>query len=139
MALKGSPVPVKVNESLIRSEDQVQLFDNKAIVNTTEQISDGVPCLDFRRFLLYLDIDSTSTPTTLQVKVQYRERWEGKWHTYKQGLFASLYYEDQDTASGVQECFEGECIGREMRITLTGVGASGSAYFTVSATVEFRN
>lgn len=139
MAKKGDANPVEVNPGLIRSKDIIQLFDQKAVINTTEQISDGVPCREFRKFLIYIGIDSTGSPTTLRIKVQYLERWTGKWHTYKQGLFASLYYEDTDTASGIYECFSGECEGREMRVTLTGVGTTGSAYFTTDIAVEFRN
>jgi hypothetical protein len=139
MALKGSPVAEKVNEGMVISKGQIQLFDDKVVNDTTEQLSDGLVCRDFRKFLLYLTIDSTGSPTTIQIKVQYREEHTGKWYTYKQGIFAALFYEDTDTASGIWECFSGDCEGREMRITLTGVGTSGSAYFTVSATIEFRN
>ena len=139
MALKGSPAPEKINDALIRSKDQIQIFDQKTVVNTTEQLSDAVPCREYREFLLYLAIKSTSTPTTLQVKVQYLDKWTGKWHTYKQGLFASLFYEDTDTANGIYECFSGEVMGREIRVTLTGVGTTSSAYFTVDVAVEFRN
>lgn len=139
MAKRGSTLPVEINAGLVRSEDVVQLFDQKAINDTTEQLSDGLPCREFREFLLYLGIDSTGAPTTLQVKIQFLDPWSGKWHTYKQGLFASLFYEDTDTANGIYECFSGECAGREMRVTLTGVGTSGSAYFTVDSAVEFRN
>lgn len=139
MASKGDASPVVMDQSVIRSKDQVQLFDQKQVNVTSEIISDGVICLAFRKFKLYLDIDSTGAPTTLQVKVQFLDRWSGKWYTYKQGPFAALFWEDTDVASGVQECFEGECVGREMRVTLTGVGTTSSAYFTVSAGVEFRN
>lgn len=139
MAKKGSSDTIEVSPGLIRSEDQIQIFDKKAVKDTVERFSGEVECRAFREFLLYLAIDSTGSPTTLRVKLEYLDRWSGKWHTYKQGLFASLFYEDGDTASGVYECFSGSVMGRQIRITLTGVGTTGSAYFTVSATLEFRN
>lgn len=161
MAYKGNPTPVRQHETrrlrlreqegdegevevvlgpaVYRPQEPIQLFDDKVISNTTEQVSDAVDCGPYRHFALYLDIDSTSTPTTLQIKVQFLDRWSGKWYTFKQGLFASLYYEDTDVASGVQEMFQGMCAGRAMRVTLTGVGTSSSAYFTVSVAVEFYN
>ncbi len=139
MVRKGSEEAVEVSPGLVRSKDQVQLFDNFVVNNTTEQISDGVKCWEYREFLLYLELDSTATPTTLQIKIEFRERWTSNWYTYKQGLFASLFYEDTDVASIIRECFSGPCIGREMRITLTGVGTTSSATFTVSAALEFRN
>lgn len=137
--MKGDPTPVRQDEALYRSKDIVQLFDQKVISSTTPVISDGVPCAAFRHFSLYLFIDSTSTPTTLRIEVEFLEPWSGKWHTYKQGVFAALYYEDGDTASGIWECFQGMCAGREMRIKLTGVGVTSSAYFTNSSAVELFN
>ena len=131
--------PVKVGEEVARSKDILKLFEKYAVIGTVEVLSPGFICRPFRKFLLYLDIDSTGTPTDLRIKVQFLNRVTGRWHTYKQGLFASFYYEDVDTASGIWECFSGENLGREMRITLTGTGTSGSAYFTVSAYVEFMN
>lgn len=137
--MKGSAEAVRENESLVRSKTIIQLFDEVFVKDTVEKVSDGVNCQAFREFLLYLDLDSTSTPTNIRIKVQYLDRWTGKWHTYKQGLFASLYYEDTDLASGIQECFSGEVMGRDIRVTLTSVGTSGSAYFTASVAIEFRN
>ena len=128
-----------MSKEVVRTKDQIQLFDKKAVVNTTEQISESVPCAPFRKFGLYIDCDSTGSPTTIQYKVQFLDRWTGKWFTHKQGLFASLFYEDTDTASGIFECFTGDVLGRAMRVTLTGVGTTGSAYFTTSVSLDFWN
>lgn len=137
--MRGSTKPVKFESTLVRTEEPIQLFDNKVINNTTEQISDAVNCEAFREFGLYLAIDSTSTPTTLQIKIQFLDRWSGQWHTYKQGPFASLFYEDTDTADGIYELFVGDVAGRAVRVTLTGVGTSSSAYFTVSVGLDLWN
>ena len=130
--------PVKFGEKVVRSKEQLRLFKD-VVVNSTAQLyeSEAIHCGSFREFLLSLDIDSTSTPTTLQVQVQFANSITGKWHTYKQGLFASLFWEDADTASGIAECFKGPCDGRLFRIKLIGAGVTGAAYFTVSASVEF--
>lgn len=138
-AFKGNATPTVMDESVVRPRDPIQLFDQKKVVNTTEPISDAVPCGAFRHFTLFMGIDSTLAPTTLQIKVQFLDRWTGKWHTYKQGPFASLYYEDTDTASGIWECLQGMCAGRAMRVTLTGVGTTATAFFTVDISVEFFN
>lgn len=136
---KGDQKPFLYDDILARSSDIVQLFDTEQVIDTNERISPSLECGAFRHFTLYLDIDSTGSPTTLQIKAQFLNRTTGKWHTYKQSLFASLFYEDTDVASGVKEMFNGDCAGREFRITLTGVGTTSSAYFTVSASVEFYN
>jgi len=139
MGKKGSSAPEQVGPGLVRSKDVVQLFDQFKVQDTSEHASEGIPCREFRKFLLYLGIDSTSTPTTLQIKIEYLDPNTGKYHTYKQGPFASLFYEDQDTASGIYECISDECVGSEIRVTLTGVGTTTSGYFTVDASIEFRN
>ncbi len=132
-------VPVLMDEAVWRSKAVVDIFTEHNIDDTTERFSESIYCAGFRSFTLYLEIDSTTTPTTLQVKVQFLNPNSGQWHTYKQGLFAALFWEDTDVADGVREMFSGDAAGREMRITLTGVGTTGSAYFTVSASVEFHS
>jgi len=130
---------VQKADQVVRSKGIFNLFKGFHLITTTEQISQGIECGDFRRFLLHIFLDSTGAPTTIQVKVQFLNETTGKWHTYKQGPFAALFWEDTDTASGVAECFEGPVGGRAMRITLIGVGTSEQAYFTVDASVEFVN
>lgn len=137
--LKGSVKPKSFNANVERNEESILLLDKKVINTTNPEISEGLHCGAYRHFLLHLDIDSTSTPTDLRIEVQFLEVQTGKWFTYKQGLFASLYYEDADTASGILECFSGDCAGREMRLKLTGSGTTSTAYFTVSAAVEYYN
>lgn len=133
------PTAKKVGEEVSRSKEILKLFEKEVVNNTLERVSRGCICAPFRKFFLYLDIDSTGSPTDIRIKVQFLNRVTGRWHTYKQGLFASLYYEDADTASGIWECFSGDCVGREFRITLTGADAAAANYWTVSAEVEFLN
>ncbi len=137
--MKGSAEPVVFEQALIRSKDTIQLFDGKLIQSTVVQYSEEIDVSAFRKFLLYLGIKSTSTPTTLLIEVEFLDRWTSTWHTLKQGLFASLFYEDGDTATQRNEAFEGECVGRAMRLKLTGVGTTSAAYFTLSASVDLRN
>ena len=132
--------PIKIGERIIRSKEQVRLFKDVVVNSTTDMYeSEPLNVEAFREFLLYLNIDSTLAPTTLRVLVQWANKVTGKWHTFKQGLFASLFWEDADTASGVNECFKGQCDGRIFRVKLLGVGVTATAYFTVSASVEFRD
>jgi len=135
----GSAKPTVQDESLVRSKDPIGLFNQFAVVDTSAHASEAVECAAFRKFGLFLDIDSTGTPTTLQVKVEFLDRWTGKWHQYAQGPFASLFYEDADSASGLRDALVGDCLGRAIRVTLTGVGTTSSAYFTVSVSVELWN
>ncbi len=137
--MRGDATPVVMDQSVIRPKEPVQLLDKLVVSDTIAKSSDGVACQAFRKFGLFVFVDSTGAPTTIQFKVEFLDRWSGQWHLHAQGPFASLFYEDGDTASGLYECFVGDCLGRAMRVTVVGVGTTGSAYFTVSAAAEFWN
>ncbi len=144
--MKGSQTPTIQEEVIYRPEDMLQLFDKHVVNSTVPRISDAVACAPFRKFGIYVYIDSTSTPDLLHVEVEFLDRWTGQWYTHKQGPFAALFWEDADTASGIYECFVGDVVGREFRVKLTGVdvAASGNTlsatkYFTVSIAVDFWN
>ena len=140
---KGDQVPVLQEEVLYRPKEVLQLFQNEVVNNTTPRVSDGIECAPFRKFGIYVHIDSTGGSaqllTKLQIEVEFLDRWTGKWYTHKQGLFASLFYEYSDTASGIYECFVGDVLGRAMRVKLTGTLTEATAYFTVSIGVDFWN
>ena len=137
--MKGNQTPVIQEEVIFRPEDHLQLFDKLRVNDTVPRISNDVVCAPFRKFGLYVYIDSTGAPTTLQVEVQFLDEWSGQWYTYKQGLFAALFWEDGDTASGIYECFVGDVLGRAVRVKLTGVGTAAAAYFTTSIALDFWN
>jgi len=136
MPTKGDSRPVQVSKNLVRSKDSISLFEGLVVNDTNARYSDPITCLAFSKFLLLLYIDSTLTPTDVHIEVEFLDQHTGKWYSYKQGVYASLYYEDSDTASGIYECFMGECSGRAMRLKITGSGTTSSAYFTISASVE---
>jgi hypothetical protein len=130
--MRGNPFPVRQEEAIFRPLEPIQLFDKEVVNDTTARLSDAIECAPYRHFGLYIYIDSTSTPTDIHIEVEFLDRWSGRWHSLKQDVFASLYYEDADTASGLAECFYGMCMGRQIRVKLTGSGTTSSAYFTVS-------
>lgn len=143
---KGIATPEIQEEVIYRPKTQLQLFDNELVNDTTPRISLAEPCAPFRFFGLFIYIDSTGSPDLLHIEVEFLDRWGRSWHTYKQGLFAALFYEDTDTAAGIYECFQGMCLGRAVRVKLTGVNVAQSGhvldkdnYFTVSIAVDFWN
>lgn len=119
--------------SAITTLVSAQVFDDVQ----TAYNSAAVDCSAFRHFLLFLDVDSTVTPTDIQFIVQFSDDDGTTWYSYKQNLFASLFYEDQDTASGIKECFSGEVAGRDMRLRVVATGTTSANKFTVTAKVEF--
>ncbi len=137
--MRGSQRPTLQEEVIYRPEDQLQLFDRERVNDTVPRISYDVACAPFRKFGLYVYIDSTGAPTTLQVEVQMLDPSSGQWYTHKQGPFAALFWEDADTASGIWECFVGDVLGRAIRVKLTGVGTTSVAYFTASIALDLWN
>jgi len=141
MPEKGEQTPDIQEQIIFRTTDQLQLFHNEAINNTTPRVSNAVECAPFRKFGLYcyVKFDGTADTITLHIEVEFLDRWTGQWYTYKQGLFAALFYEDTDPADGIYEAFVGDVLGRAMRVKLTGLGVSADNYFTVSIGTDFWN
>jgi len=127
------------DEALFRPKLPAQLFDKKIIDSLVAQVSRSIQCGSFRKFGLYVYIDSAGQPTTLQVEVEFLDWVSGQWHTFKQGPFAALFWEDGDTANGIYECFVGDVLGRAVRVKLTGVGTSAGVSFTVSIGLDLWN
>lgn len=141
MVLKGDHTPTIQEEVIYRPKNQIELFDEETIGDTVPRVSQGVACAPFRKFGLYVHVefDGTADTITLHIEVEFLDRWTSLYYTYKQGLFAALFYEDTDTADGIWECFTGDVLGRAMRVKLTGLGVSAANHFHVSIGVDFWN
>lgn len=135
----GDQTPTIQEEVIYRPQNQLALFDEELIDDTVVRVSDGVACAPFRKFGLYVHVefDGTADTSTLHIEVEFLERWTSLFYTYKQGLFAALFYEDTDTAAGIWECFQGDVLGRDMRVKVTGAGVSTANHYHVSIAVDF--
>lgn len=137
--MKGEATPQLMDDSVVRSSDIIQLFDKLKVADTVPKISDGVVCQAFRRFLLYIKLLGATVTPTIRYEVQFLDPWAGEWNTYQQGVFAALYFHDPTNVVNINQCFEGQCMGREFRVKLTGTDTTSVHYFTTSVSVEFRN
>ncbi len=137
--MKREATPVVMDESVVRSGEIIQLFDKLVVLDTVVKDSDGVVCQAFRRFLLYIKLVGATTTPAIRYEVQFLDRWSGEWNTYQQWVFAALYFHDPTNVVNINQCFEGQCMGREMRVRITGTAATAVHYFTTSVSVEFRN
>ncbi len=137
--MKGNPSPVEIAPGVLRSKHVVELFDKQLVTSTTPYYSPTIDVGAFKKMVLMVGVLSTGAPTTVCIEVQFMNRWDGQFYTLKQDPFAALYYEDGDTATIVQEAFQCDCAGRNMRVKLTGAGVSAAAYFAVSASADFVN
>lgn len=137
--MKGTATPVKQEIGAVRTQDLIELFDKAIHSSDGTYNSESFVCAPFRKFSLYVRLDSTGAPTLIHVKVQFLNRWDNEWYTYKQGLFAALFWEDADTASGIRESFNGDVQGRQMRVQLTVTGTSSTKYWKTSIAVDLRD
>ena len=105
----------------------------------TSSSSAAISTADYNEFQLYIDIDSTLAPTTLQLNVEFSDDGGTTWYKYMNDFFGDLSWEDTATASGLKQCVSGRCVGKTMRVTAVGVGTTASAFFDVTVKVEFSN
>lgn len=82
-------------------------------------------------------IDSTGAPTNMRVLAQFSRDGVTNWSDFLEGCWASLYWEDVDTATEKLESIILPCGGRDwVRFRTTGTGTTADATFAVK--VIFR-
>lgn len=82
-------------------------------------------------------IDSTGAPTNMRVLAQFSHDDGVTWWDFEEGLWASLYWEDADTATQIHKTFLLPCGGQDLlRFRTTGTGTTADATFAVE--VHFR-
>jgi len=131
--------PVEWDKSVYRSQEILRVLNRQALIDDVHKVSEACQVHGFRHFTLYISLLSEGAPTTIHIEPEFLNDDNSQWHTYKQGLFAALFYEDTDCATEIHEVFNGDCAGRDIRFKVTGDGCSAQAYFTVQLSVEFWN
>ena len=112
------------------------LIDNEEIETTST--SDSVYTRDFRNFVLYLNVDSTGSPTTIRFDVEFSDDNVTFYHL-TDDFYGRLEYTDTQTADGITESMTHQVQGRYVRLVGTVVGGSQGNTFTVTAKIEFHN
>lgn len=81
-----------------------------------------------------VDIDSTGTSThVLRILAQWSDDGGTTWWDFEEGLWASLCWEDLDTASGINKAYLLPCGGIDLiRIRAVGTGTTAANYFDVT-------
>jgi len=76
-------------------------------------------------------IDSTGAPTNVRILAQFSH--DGlAWWDFEEGLWASLYWEDTDTAAGIYKTYLLPCGGHDwVRFRAIGTGTAAGATFAV--------
>ena len=87
---------------------------------------------------VHIFIDSTGAPTDVRVLAQFTDDTAAVlWHDFEEGLWASLFWEDSDTASGIRKAYTLPISGEStLRFRTVGTGTAAGATFAV--VVKFR-
>jgi len=108
--------------------DDVRIDDAPTFYNSAMQSTPG-----YAGAWILIDIDSTLAPTNLRVLAQWTNDGGTTWWDFEEGLWASLYWEDTDTAAGVNKAFNLPLGGiDDWRIRVVGTGTDAGNYFDVT-------
>ena len=108
--------------------DDVRIDDDPTFFN-----SDPLDVSVYNACWILIDIDSTLAPTHLRVLAQFSDDAGTTWWDFEEGLWASLGWEDTDTASGINKAFMLPCGGiDDIRIRVVGTGTDATNFFDVS-------
>ena len=105
--------------------DAIRIDDNPTFYNSALLNIAG-----YNACWVLIDIDSTLAPTNLRVLAQFSDDAGTTWWDFEEGLWASLYWEDVDTAAGINKAYLLPCGGHDaMRIRIVGTGTNAGNFF----------
>ena len=132
-----SPIPA---DEVVRTEAgwttlmNAQVFDN---VTTTDE-SNPHNTFEWSAMWVYIHIQSANAPTDVRIQAQFQDGLGNNWWDFEEGLWASLYWEDTDTAAGIRKVFLLPCGGVwNVRFRVVATGTNAVNTFTV--TIRVRN
>ncbi len=99
----------------------------------TEENSAALSVSGYRGMWLELDIDSLLAPADITFLPQFTDDSGVTWWDYQEGIWASMVFEDTQTASGIKKIFHLPLAGIDsMRIRVVATGTDGTNSFTVT-------
>lgn len=111
--------------------DDIRLDDDPTEYTSVSQDTDGLSAL-----WVNIEVESTNAPTDVRLLAQFSYN-DVAWGDFEEGLWASLYYEDQDTAAGISDYFLLPCGGIDhVRFRVTASGTDATNYFDVTVRVR---
>lgn len=115
--------------------DDIRIDDDPTTYTTAAVFTKGWSAL-----WMLVKIDSTLSPTNLRILAQFSIDGGNTWYDYEEGLWASLYWEDTDTATEILKGYLLPCGGiDQVRFVITGTGTDATNYFDVNMVVrQFR-
>ena len=130
----GAANPLPVDDPVVTEAAWTLLIDAVRIDDApTFYNSAALDVSGYSAVWVLIDIDSTLAPTHLRVMAQFSEDGGGTWWDFEEGLWASLGWEDTDTAAGINKVFMLPCGGvDDIRIRVVGTGTDATNFFDVT-------
>jgi len=127
----GDGVGIPVDGLLTTEAAWTTLIDDVTIDDApTFYNSEAMDVTEYNAVWVLIDIDSTLAPTDLRVLAQFSDDGGTTWWDFEEGLWASLYWEDTDTAAGINKSFLLPCGGiDDIRIRIVGTGTDAGNFF----------
>ena len=114
-------------------------IDNERLDSGVAFNSPAFHCSGWAGAWVHISIDSTGAPTNVRILPQFRVAPgdPSDWADFEEGLWASLYWEDTDTASGILKTFNLPFGGNEaIRFRAIATGADQNNYFDVTVRIR---
>jgi hypothetical protein len=105
-------------------------------VKTTDN-SISVPCADYRKFTVFVEVKSNNTPTSIQFRPQFSIDGGISWFDLYEEQYPSLMQEDTGTVTATARCYTGDCASPHFSLYTVAVGTTAPNTFIVSAWVHF--
>lgn len=142
MALYDDTHPFPVVDSIYIKSYAGVMIDNQQIDDApTSYTGPGLDVRGWQACWVEIIIRSTGTSThVIRILPQFSINNGSSWDDFEEGLWASMYWEDVDTASGIRKIFLLPCGGvDQIRFRAIGTNTTGSNYFTVTVNArQFR-
>jgi hypothetical protein len=134
---ENNPIPA---DEVVRCEADWTTLMNAQVFDNVTTTADSNPhnTFEWSAMWVYVYVLSAGAPTDVRVQAQFQDGLGNNWWDFEEGLWASLYWEDTDTAAGIRKVFLLPCGGVwnvRFRVTATGTGVANT--FTV--TIRARN
>lgn len=113
------------------TERVLNTFVDAVVFNTTDETytADGYDVVEYRHFLLLIDLEVTGTPTDIQIQVRFSDD-DTTYYRLMIGPFGDLRFED--AAGNKTEALVGRCLSTFMDIHCISSGCDASNYFTLT-------
>lgn len=99
----------------------------------TSENSANMSVTEFAGAWVLLDIDSTLAPTDITFTPQFSDDSGTTYYDFQEGIWASMVFEDTQTASGIKKAFHLPLAGiDDWRISVVTTGTDATNKFTVT-------